>query len=104
MLPSVVSHLDTAEVLKLLRYLQKWLRKYSKCHLTGPLPPAATPNIKISRWVPSLALILEGVGLVFDEHYTNLVLFSEFHDELKSIEKMSSVILKRWMAGVLWLV
>ena len=54
----------------------------------GPLPPAATPNIKISRWVPSLALILEWVSLVFNEHYTTLVLFSEFHDELKSIEKM----------------
>ena len=35
-----------------------------------------------------MALKLEGVSLVFDEHYTNLVLFSEFHDELKSIEKM----------------
>jgi len=87
-LSSVISGLDTAEVLKLLRYLGKWLTKYSKSHLTGPLPLATTPNIKIARWVPSLALILEWVSLVFDEHYSTLVLFSEFHDELKSIEKM----------------
>lgn len=87
-LSSVVSELDTAEVLKLLRYLGKWLTKYSKSHLMGPLPLAATPNTKISRWVPSLSLILEWMSLVFDEHYSSLVLFSEFHDELKSIEKM----------------
>lgn len=87
-LSSVISELDTAEVLKLLRYLGKWLTKYSKSHLTGPLPLAATPNTKISRWVPSLSLILEWVSLVFDEHYSSLVLFSEFHDELKSMETM----------------
>lgn len=87
-LSSVISGLDPAEVLKLLRYLGKWLGKYSESHLTGPLPPAATPNIKISRWIPSLALILEWVSLVFNEHYSSVVLFSEFHDELKSIEKM----------------
>jgi len=87
-LSSVICELDTAEVLKLLRYLGKWLTKYTKSHLMGPLPLAATPNTKISRWVPSLSLILEWVSLVFDEHYSSLVLFSEFHDELKSIEKM----------------
>eukprot|EP01018_Ginkgo_biloba_P014656 Gb_10790 [translate_table: standard] len=87
-LSSVICRLDTVEVLKLLQYLGKWLRKYTGYYVTGPSPSSVTPGIKACKWVPSLGLILQWVSLVLDEHHSTLVLCSEFHDEIKSLEKL----------------
>lgn len=90
----VIGQLDDTEVLRLLRYLGKWLRKYSGCHLTGPVDfPSAEGDLSYSRWVPSLASVLKWLHVILNEEYSTLVLRGEFHDTLKCLEETVRVLL-----------
>ncbi|XP_010254999.1 PREDICTED: uncharacterized protein LOC104595782 [Nelumbo nucifera] len=86
-LSSSVRRLNGSEMLSLIRYLGKWLRKYEKFPQSGPCPKAASKlGLKACQWVPSLETVVKSLGLVLDDYFSSLVLYSEFHEELKLIE------------------
>ncbi|OVA13303.1 hypothetical protein BVC80_285g14 [Macleaya cordata] len=82
-----LSRLNGSEMLSLIRYLGKWVSKYEKFPQAGPCPKAAsTLGLKACEWVPSLESVVKHLGLIVDEHFSSLVLYSEFHDELRLID------------------
>ncbi|KAL5722635.1 hypothetical protein ACHQM5_006133 [Ranunculus cassubicifolius] len=86
--PYSLSGLDGLEMLKLIRYFGKWLKKYLKFPQAGPCPNASSAlGLKMCDLVPSVESIVKYLGLVIDEQFTSLVLYSDFHDELRSLEE-----------------
>ncbi|XP_057979635.1 uncharacterized protein LOC131165667 [Malania oleifera] len=86
-LSSAIGMLNGFEMMGLIRYLGKWLRKYEKFPQAGPCAKASSVlGLKACEWVPRLEDIVKCIGLVVDEHFSSLVLHPEFHVELRSIE------------------
>ncbi|KAF8378406.1 hypothetical protein HHK36_029745 [Tetracentron sinense] len=84
---SSIGRLDGSEMLSLIRYMGKWLRKYQRFPQAGPCPNAASVlGLKACDLVPTLESIVNCFGLVLDEHFSSLVLDLEFHEELRLIE------------------
>lgn len=83
-LAAVVGELDTGEAVRLLRYLHKWLDRYSK-----QLAHTPSPKSKIfGHKVPSLAQVLQWVSVVLDGQYTKFVLCSDFLPELRALQEL----------------
>ncbi|KAF9625500.1 hypothetical protein IFM89_023436 [Coptis chinensis] len=83
-----LSGLDGSDMLKLIRYFGKWVRKYKKFTQAGPCPSAASVlGLGLCDWVPSLEAVVKYLGLVLDEQFSSLVLYAEFHDELRSLQE-----------------
>ncbi|GFQ01167.1 hypothetical protein PHJA_002260600 [Phtheirospermum japonicum] len=81
-----VGKLNGEETKALIRYLGKWLKKYERFPQVGPCPKAsAVLGLKVCEWVPTLETVVKCLGVVVDEHFSSLVLGSEF-DELKDLE------------------
>lgn len=80
-LASILSRLDGCEVFKLLHYLEKWLEKYSK---QGALCTSQATGKDL--WVPSLREVLQWLSIILDVHLMTLILCSDFHGELRSIQ------------------
>ncbi|XP_072965639.1 uncharacterized protein [Typha angustifolia] len=90
-LSSAVSRLDGSEVLGLIRYFIKWLEKYEEFPEARPCPSAGSVlGLRECDSVPSLESVVRALGLVLDEHFSYLVLNSEFHKEVKAAEKVVS--------------
>ncbi|KAJ7950914.1 NAC domain-containing protein [Quillaja saponaria] len=54
---------------------------------TSPCPNASVAlGLKACDWVPKLEDVVKCLGLVLDENFSSLVLHSEFHEELRSLE------------------
>ncbi|PRQ16116.1 hypothetical protein RchiOBHm_Chr7g0180701 [Rosa chinensis] len=88
-LSSAISKLNGKEMVSLLRYLGKWLKKYERFPQAGPCHKASTTlGLKACDWVPKLEDVLKCTGVVLDENYSALVLHPEFHEELRSINKV----------------
>ncbi|CAI9787262.1 unnamed protein product [Fraxinus pennsylvanica] len=86
-----VSKLNGEEMMALIKYLRKWLRKYERFPQVVPCPKASSLlGLKECDWVPTLENVVKCLGLVVDEHFSSLVLHSEFHDELRSLEELVS--------------
>ncbi|RZC69656.1 hypothetical protein C5167_032767 [Papaver somniferum] len=82
-----LSRLGGTEMLSLIKYLGKWLKKYEKFPQACPCPKAAKKlGLKACDWVPSLKSVVKYLGLVLDEHFSKLVLYTEFQDELRLID------------------
>ncbi|KAL6583942.1 hypothetical protein OROMI_003231 [Orobanche minor] len=85
-----VSKLNSEEIKTLVQYLGKWLKKYERFPQVGPCPKASSAlGLKVCDWVPSLETVGKCLGVVVDEHFSSLVLNSEFH-ELRSLEGVVS--------------
>ncbi|KAI3454634.1 hypothetical protein Pfo_011297 [Paulownia fortunei] len=85
-----VSKLNGEEIKALIQYLGKWLRKYERFPQVGPCPKASSAlGLKVCDWVPTLENVVKCLGVVVDEHFSSLVLHSEFH-ELRSLEGVVS--------------
>ncbi|KAI3846529.1 hypothetical protein MKX03_008211 [Papaver bracteatum] len=85
-LSCVLSRLSGTEMLSLIKYLGKWLKKYEKFPQANPCPKAGKKlGLNACDWVPSLNSIVKYLGLVLDEHFSKLVLYTEFQEELRSI-------------------
>ncbi|XP_011047154.1 PREDICTED: uncharacterized protein LOC105141591 [Populus euphratica] len=85
-LTSAISKLNGKEMMSLIRYLGKWLRKYEMFPQAGPCPKASSAlGLKACDWVPKLEDIVRCLGLVLDENFSSLVLHPGFHEELNSI-------------------
>ncbi|KAG5230034.1 hypothetical protein OIU78_029794 [Salix suchowensis] len=83
---SSVSKLNGKEMMSLIRYLGKWLRKYEMFPQAVPCPKASSVlGLKACDWVPKLEDIVRCVGLILDENFSSLVLHPGFHEELKFI-------------------
>lgn len=82
-----LSRLNGTEMLSLIKYLGKWLKKYEKFPQASPCPKAGSKlGLKACEWVPSLESVVKYLGLILDEHFSTLVLYSDFHDDLKLID------------------
>ncbi|XP_039119136.1 uncharacterized protein LOC120255366 [Dioscorea cayenensis subsp. rotundata] len=88
-LSSAILRLDGSEVLTLVRYFIKWLEKYQRFPEAGPCPSAMPVlGLTVCDSIPSLESVARGLGLVLDEHFSYLVLSSEFHEEMRAIERL----------------
>lgn len=89
-LSSAISKLNGKEMMSLIRYLGKWLKKYERFPQAVPCPKASTLGLKACDWVPKLEDVVKCLGIVLDENFSALVLHPEFHYELRSIEAIVS--------------
>ncbi|XP_052176718.1 uncharacterized protein LOC127791028 [Diospyros lotus] len=88
-LSACISKLNGLEMLSLIQYLGKWLKKYDRFPQAGPCPKAAEMlGLEACKWVPTLEDVLKFLGLVLDEHFSSLVLHPEFHEKLRSMEEL----------------
>ncbi|KAI3858838.1 hypothetical protein MKW92_049545 [Papaver armeniacum] len=82
----VLSRLSGTEMLSLIKYMGKWLKKYEKFPQANMCPKAGKKlGLNACDWVPSLKSIVKYLGLVLDEHFSKLVLYTEFQEELRFI-------------------
>ncbi|KAF5730508.1 hypothetical protein HS088_TW19G00099 [Tripterygium wilfordii] len=88
-LSSSVSKLNGQEMMNLIRYLGKWLKKYERFPQAMPCPKASSLlGLKACDWVPKMEDVVRCLCLVLDENFSSLVLLPEFHEELKSMERV----------------
>lgn len=98
-----VGKLNGEEIKALVSYLGKWLRKYDKFPQAVPCPKASSVlGLTVCDWVPTLEDVVKCFGIVVDEHFSTLVLNSEFHEELRSLEAIvSSLTAEARLSGTL---
>ena len=90
-LSSSIGKLNGKEMMNLIRYLGKWLKKYVQFPQAVPCPEASSKlGLKACSWVPKLEDVINCVGLVLDEKFSSLVLHPEFHEELRFMGVMVS--------------
>ncbi|XP_061346646.1 uncharacterized protein LOC133292267 [Gastrolobium bilobum] len=91
MLSSSFTKLSGQELINLIRYLSKWLKKYERFPQAVPCPKAKSVlGLKACDWVPKFEDVVKCLGLVLDENFSSLVLHSQFHEELRLIEGVVS--------------
>lgn len=87
MLSPALNKLNGKELLNLIRYLAKWLKKYERFPQAGPCPQASSAlGLKACDWIPKLEDVVNCLGLVLYENFSSLVLHPQFHEELRSVE------------------
>lgn len=90
-LSSSLSKLSGKEMMNLIRYLGKWLKKYERFPQAIPCPKASSAlGLKACDWIPKLEDVVKCLGFVVDENFSSLMLHPGFHEELKSIEGVVS--------------
>lgn len=88
-LSSVFLSLSGREVLTLFRYFVKWLKKYERFPEAGPcLQANSVLNLSACDDVPSFESIVGALSLLLDEHFSYLVLNTEFYNELKDVQEV----------------
>ncbi|KAL1541602.1 hypothetical protein AAHA92_25802 [Salvia divinorum] len=97
-----VSKLNGEELKVLIQYFGKWLRKYERFPQAGPCPKGSSAlGLEVCDWIPSLENVVKYFGVVVDEHFSSLVLHSEFH-ELRSLEEVvDSLAVEARLSGAL---
>lgn len=90
-LSSSISKLSGKELMNLIRYLGKWLKKYERFPQAVPCPEASSKlGLKVCSWVPKLEDIIDCIALLLDEKFSLMVLHPEFHEDLRSMAGMVS--------------
>ncbi|XP_020572578.1 uncharacterized protein LOC110019298 [Phalaenopsis equestris] len=88
---SAISMLGGREILSLIRYLGKWLKKYESFPEAVPCPQAKSMlSLSACEDIPSFDSVLRALGLILDGNFSYLVLNSEFHDEMSDLQKVVS--------------
>lgn len=82
---AVLRELDTVETMRLLRYLHKWLDRYSTKLTHIPLPPSCN---FLAHKVPSVGQVLQWTSALFDVQYTRVVLTSDFSPEVSALQAL----------------
>ncbi|GER49995.1 F6A14.6 protein [Striga asiatica] len=86
MFSACVGKLDGEEIKALVRYLKKWLEKYERFPQVGPCHKGSSVlGVKVCEWVPFLETVVKCLCVIVDEHFSFLVLHSEF-GELRTLE------------------
>ncbi|CAN6442306.1 unnamed protein product [Victoria cruziana] len=88
LLSSAVSELGPVEILNFLKYLSKWLQKYSRFPEVATRNSSLEQELEACKWIPSLETVVSTLGMVIDQHLLCLVLHPECHDEIKFIQKV----------------
>uniref|UniRef100_A0A7N0V0J1 Uncharacterized protein n=1 Tax=Kalanchoe fedtschenkoi TaxID=63787 RepID=A0A7N0V0J1_KALFE len=81
-LTSAISRLNGMEMMALIKYLGKWLRKYDRFPQVVSCPTSSVNSV----WVPKIEDVVICLGLLIDEHFSTLVLHQEFHDEIRYLD------------------
>lgn len=90
-LSSLLGKLVGKELMNLIRYLGKWLKKYERFPQAIPCPKASSAlGLKACDWVPKVEDVVKCLGFVVDENFSSLMLHPKFCEELKSIEGVVS--------------
>ncbi|KAM7279047.1 hypothetical protein ACFE04_006181 [Oxalis oulophora] len=90
---SIIGELNGNEIMNLIKYLHKWLKKYQRFPQAGPCPKASSAiGLKACDWVPKLEDVVKCMGFVVDENYSSLMMNSEFHDTLRSLQGLISLL------------
>lgn len=90
-LASCITKLNGSEMMSLIRFLNKWLKKYERFPQVTPCPKASSVlGLKVCEWIPTLEDVVKCLGLVVDEHFSSLLLYPEFLEELRSLEGVVS--------------
>ncbi|XP_039042437.1 uncharacterized protein LOC120181345 [Hibiscus syriacus] len=88
---SSLGRLGRKELMNLIQYLGKWLKKYERFPQAIPCPKASSAlGLKICDWVPKLEDVTNCLGFLVDENFSSLMLHPELREELKSIEGVVS--------------
>ncbi|CAO2185317.1 unnamed protein product [Urochloa humidicola] len=88
-LGAAVAELDGGEVVRLLRYLNKWIGKYLKFPEAQVFPEAAgVVGLEQCDSVPSFGAVARALGVVLDNHFSHLVLNADVREELVAAERM----------------
>jgi len=86
-----INKLSGKEMMKLIQYLGKWLKKYERFPQAVPCSETSSKlGLRACSWVPKLEDVINCLGLVLDEKFSSLVLHPESHQELRSMEGMVS--------------
>lgn len=86
---AAVSELDGGEVVRLMKYLTKWIGKYQRFPEAQACPEAVgMPGLELCDIVPSFRVVAGALGLVFDQHFSHLALNAELKEDLKAAEMM----------------
>lgn len=95
-----VSKLNGEELKALVQYFGKLLRKYERFPQAGPCPKGSSAlGLEVCDWIPSLETVAKYFGVVVDEHYSTLVLHSEFHELISLEEDVSSLAMEARLCG-----
>ncbi|XP_037403743.1 uncharacterized protein LOC119266615 [Triticum dicoccoides] len=99
-LAAAVSELDGGEVASLLRYLAKWVGKYSRFPEAQPCPEAVEIHkLEQCDSVPSLVAVARAMGLVLDQHFSHIVLNAELRQDLLAAGVMAKELAAEAEAG-----
>ncbi|XP_051123128.1 uncharacterized protein LOC127246012 [Andrographis paniculata] len=97
-----VGRLNGEEIKVLVRYLGKWLRKYERFPQVMPCPKAASVlGLTVCDWIPSLENVTKCLSVVVDEHFSSLILQSEFDDLKSLVEIVGSLAVEARLCGTL---
>ena len=88
-LGAAVAELDGGEVVRLMRYLNKWIGKYRRFPEAQACPEAVGMlGLEQCDSVPSFGAVARALGVLLDNHFSHLVLSSEVREELMAAEVM----------------
>ncbi|XP_039846731.1 uncharacterized protein LOC120706215 isoform X2 [Panicum virgatum] len=88
-LGAAMAELDGGEVVRLMRYLNKWIGKYRRFPEAQACPEAVGMlGLEQCDSVPSFGAVARALGVLLDNHFSHLVLSSEVREELMAAEVM----------------
>ncbi|RLN24086.1 uncharacterized protein C2845_PM07G04480 [Panicum miliaceum] len=88
-LGAAVAELDGGEVVRLMRYLNKWIGKYRRFPEAQACPKAVGMHgLEQCDRVPSFKAVARALGVLLDNHFSHLVLSTEVREELMAAEVM----------------
>ncbi|WVZ71973.1 hypothetical protein U9M48_020500 [Paspalum notatum var. saurae] len=88
-LGAAVAELDGGEVVRLMRYLSKWIAKYRKFSEALACPEGVGMlGLEQCDSVPSFGAVARALGVVLDNHFSHLVLNADVREDLRAVEVM----------------
>ncbi|KAG0536923.1 hypothetical protein BDA96_03G103500 [Sorghum bicolor] len=88
-LGAAVAELDGGEVVRLMRYLNKWIGKYRRFSEARTCPEAVENlGLEQCQSVPSFGAVARALGVLLDNHFSHLVLNADVREDLRAAELM----------------
>ncbi|KAJ1256088.1 hypothetical protein BS78_03G091900 [Paspalum vaginatum] len=86
-LGAAVAELDGGEVVRLMRYLNKWIGKYRRFSEAQACPEGVGMlGLEQCDSVPSFGAVARALGVVLDNHFSHLVLNADVREDLRAAE------------------
>ncbi|TVT99074.1 hypothetical protein EJB05_55595, partial [Eragrostis curvula] len=88
-LGAAVAELDGGEVVRMMKYLNKWIEKYLRFPEAQPCPDAAGMlGLEQCDSVPSFGAVTRALGVLLDNHFSHLVLNADVREDLRAVDAM----------------